>query len=129
MTLGRASALCPSLWVSRVWVWRTLALGHHPHYSRPRTLIHASHSPWVILADTISVICEVSFCRNSSVPTSARVRWPWASAARGSPGGQTLAEPVCTPDKPKQPLQTHPDSGLREDGYTGSGLCCQKQRS
>lgn len=28
--------------------------------------------PWVIFADTISVICEVSFMRNSSVPTSPR---------------------------------------------------------
>lgn len=33
-----------------------------------------SPSPCEILADTISVICEVSFCRNSSVPTSARDR-------------------------------------------------------
>lgn len=44
-------------------------------------------SPCVILADTISVIWDVSFCRNSSVPTSARDKWPRASTAVGSAGG------------------------------------------
>lgn len=73
----------------------------------PKTLLQAGPSPCVILADTISVICEVSFCRNSSVPTSARDRWPWASDARGSPGGQTLTQPMCTPDELEYPLQAH----------------------
>lgn len=41
---------------------------HHPLGTRTNA------SPCEILADTISVICEVSFCRNSSVPTSARDR-------------------------------------------------------
>lgn len=56
--------------------------------------------PCVILADTISVICEVSFFRNSSVPTSAKDRWLRASAARR--GGQSLAQPaVCSTDVPE----------------------------
>lgn len=100
-----------------------------PQFHPPRISLCARPSPCVILADTISVICEVSFCRNSSVPTSARDRWPQASAARGSPGGQTLAQPACTPDEPEHPFQACPELGVQGRwGHTVSGLCCWKQR-
>lgn len=65
-------------------------------------LHHQPALPCVILADTISVICEVSFFRNSSVPTSAKDRWLRASAARSSAGGQSLVQPaVCSTDVPE----------------------------
>lgn len=68
------------------------------------SLHHQLPLPCVILADTISVICEVSFFRNSSVPTSAKDRWPQASDDGSSPGGQTLAQPaVCSTDVPEHP--------------------------
>lgn len=69
-------------------------------------------SPCVILADTISVIWDVSFCRNSSVPTSARDRWPRASTTVGSAGGQNLAQPVpCPTDTPRHPPRPRPGLG------------------
>ena len=91
---------------------------------------HQLPLPCVILADTISVICEVSFFRNSSVPTSAKDRWPQASAAGSSPGGQTLAQPaMCSTDVPKHPPPGPPWAWGSEEprGHTDLGQSCQKQ--
>lgn len=82
-------------------------------HGHPWTSLHRQLPlPCVILADTISVICDVSFFRNSSVPTSAKDRWPQASDDGSSPGGQTLAQPaVCSTDVPEHRLQAHPGLG------------------
>lgn len=91
------------------------------------SLHHQLPLPCVILADTISVICDVSFFRNSSVPTSAKDRWPQASDDGSSPGGQTLAQPaMCSTDVPA----SRPILGLgvrAAKGRTDSGQSCQKQ--